>query len=221
MSEIEHPPIDMDLQRDVSAERLLAEEVYEMLIEYAHPESVVCGTYRLVYPVTDRCDMDSTDNTKLGLRLRGVPSFSMETPMSTSFTPNAQYYVVEVQQGIPEAGIETPTDHDFTWAPYLVVVINTADEMLKDVHMLNARTGEDLEPVDVGMAHIILRKMHDEYRAAEYKESVRDTPARPTYTDISQRYGSFCIEEADFDDRECGECGVVNAPCKHNAAFLN
>lgn len=218
MANIFHPPLELGLSAAVSAERLFAEEAFQLLTTFAVKGSMTIDSTYMTYPITDRCDVQAADDAERALRLQGVPVLG-GAAVGESLSPSDKYYVIEVEHGVladPEE--DMAWDEDYDWEPYVMAVIDT--ENIDNVSVLDANTGKDLDPADLQQALFTLQFMRNEFRNAYFEEEVEDTIIAPNFERLEQGYGEYDSSEH-LELSACDTCGTENVPCAHNSFTLN
>src|SRR5437879_1017169 len=124
MAEIQHPPIDFGIAREVSLERIFAEEAFQLVNSYGQDSTIQIDSMLWTVPVTELVDLTAQYQTDITFRIQGMPVFSCG---ESGFQASAEYYVMELQYGLVEDECDMATEEDYDWKPYVRVIINARD----------------------------------------------------------------------------------------------
>lgn len=220
--ELSHPKIDFTLEYDLSPERQVAEEAFDLLKDKGVPAETRIGSVAWYTNVTERVDMvnesedDALPATNIGLRLRGVPPLGLDRQAAAN-----DYFVIELQQAdTTDATMETQ-DEELSWKDYVSVIMNIRN--YDDVAVVDSRTGVSLTASDLSHVRFILSFMRQECRNQDYEATLAGAAATilsdvRTYVDDTH----INFESGDFLELSaCGTCGTENIPCAHNPETLN
>lgn len=232
MSGMNHPPVDLGIRRDISFERQLAEEAFEILQTQSKEVEREIGGYALSLRQSDMADLTAEDHTDLAFRVKSVPSLLMganETSVKNPGRLAHSFYVMDIQQGTVSDEIEDATEENYIWKSYLKIIVNTHNH--DDVVVLNGQNyKKKLSGEDVNTALYIMTLIRQELRGRIFEEELADTSENQSfgmkYVQRSKRKGGAVRKFAEFasddfmDVSSCDECYTSNQPCKHNKFTL-
>lgn len=223
MSELAHPPIDLDITLEKSLQQTFAEEAYVLLGECAVPRQVQWRDTITTTAVTERVDMvPASGSLALAMRLRSLAVMTAPNLYSPAYTTSEEFTVIMLEHAeFDDNSYDSDDDEKLAWRPYVMTVFANADP--SELHVLNAQTGTELGDADLMTPSVLLSRLREELRSQRFenleKTEILDTKYRKTPTGpdlIVFEPGEFLAIE------DCDEpCNNVHFGCQHSPYSLN
>jgi hypothetical protein len=228
-----HPPIEPQASAETTTEEDFADRAYAILALHGVTVAKPSGDSEIQYPVTDRVDLQSTDDSiEVALRLVRHPAFALakeDVPVVEIGsalkvdTPSDNYMVLGLQYGtLDEAEMaegEPIVDEDFAWHPYVIAVVHPEHV---EVSVLDANTGKDLDGPDIMHAQVLMEIMARELSGIACESAMFGNDEIPIiYGSLKTTWEDF-PEGAELDlNYECNKCGAINEPCGCHNSQMN
>lgn len=231
MSGMNHPPVDLGIRRDISFERQLAEEAFEVLQTQGHETLQELDGYAMLLHESTMVDLQAEDLTDVSFRIKSVPTLLLgagETDVKRPGRLAHSFYVMDIQHGTVSDEIEEALPEDYDWKSYVKVIVNVHE--LGEVAVLNGQTYEELSGADMNTALYIMSLIRHELRGMMFEDEVAETSENQSFGLTFVQHGRGkegnvrTFSEFDSEDfmqvSECDDCCTVNQACEHNKFTL-
>ncbi len=233
MSGVNHPDIKPEIQSAISFEQDFAERALELLGCYGISCVAVNGDYEIEFPVTDRIDVETEDDSELALRLvrRQVLAIAPAEQSSSSMpgrltlfkAPVDRYIVLELQVGTIADEVteeEQLVDEDFEWRPYINMIVDIRDPNHPDI--VDAANGRPLDLDDLLKAKDALDLLGSELRGVGFATACElDDELSIEHRSLVTSYEKEFVPEEQDMNHECQHCGARNTVCSHDIVIQN
>lgn len=222
MSEIAHPPIDINLMSAYSLEQNFAQSAALLLLDNCVKFDDIIENTLVSAMLTQRVDMESSNSGQVvSLRLRSIPVLQVISP-DLRFQPSSDYLVVALEQATYSTDNDDfGADEELDWQPYVMAVMD--NESPENTQVLNAKTGLSLNMIDLHMARLLLNKLSDEFSDIRCNETDLTNILGVTYRPVprSTDYVEFDVDEY-IDTAPCeNACVNDHYSCSHTPYSLN
>ena len=218
MSEIAHPPVELDILPDNSLEEIFIQEACIMLHDCGVTLEEKSGGQNITTHVTERIEMVSSEHDMtIALRLQSLPVLQTTQPGNEAYVPSDDYAVIALQYALYNDLNEAIYDDEkLNWEPYVLAVINNHDA--SDLQVLDAKTGLSLDSGDLMTAQVLLTRLRQELRAERFEADYLIGNLAPKFRPISPGPDYIGFEAAEFIDTEiCIDvCRQQHASCNHS-----
>jgi hypothetical protein len=233
VSEI-HPPIDFAAYYPITDEEKIAQDVFSILLSGSNETDSVIDDYMFHALETDAIDLESKHDGFVSLRIKTLPSLMvMNGEDGERSADPSRYYVMDIEQREAKKG-------DVSWNPYVRIVVDTllVDEEEEpcdpgDPLILNGRTFEQLDPMELNVLGAVVKAMLETSRDTLYNEAVREyalvQASRMRKVVRLAEVSGETRTLVDFDSTDfmqtnsCGHagCGTENQACGHDPRTAN